>query len=292
MVFRYEGLLGDRWVPYTAEALGVGEHDVDAEFTGMIDLPDIWQEPVKFAQDELDRVLGAITADDPGLGGLAGLRILLWSRVPAEGEPDVVIRASPEQLAVGRLRRAAGGVHAATEALRQARARLRAQVLAAANDDHLGRNQIAREVDEALARRLVLQLLAGHDLIRDIRAALPPDWFRYDGQDVRGGHPEGWQDRLGPFWCGPVMLELSSQGVVSLRIVDLRDGPDHDAGEAEAQAYEQAAHQRAQEAATTVHSTLDRNGLAAVIVDPQAPTSRRSATVDEVARTTVTIVRA
>lgn len=71
--------------------------------------------------------------------------MLVWEGDTTAGEPVVVLRATDEQLALGRLRRAAGEVHHALNLVEQARRRLRAQVIESNTVDRLGRNQIARE---------------------------------------------------------------------------------------------------------------------------------------------------
>jgi hypothetical protein len=285
VTFRFEVLLGERWLPYTAEALGVADDDVGRDLAGDHELECVWQDAVEFARQELDGAVARISPEDPGLVNLAGVRIALWAQVPAQGEPDVVIRASQKQLAIGRLRYAADEVTAAVRQLRDARGRLRAQVLTAATVDHLGRNQIAREVERTWSRRLVLQFLSGHDLIRDVRRALPSDWPRSDGY-VFDYDDEPWEQRLGPFRCGPVKLELSSVGQVELRIVDTEDHPDvDDADDAEIRAYQAAGRQRALAAAEVVHAALGDRGLRLSKKDGTA------VTVEELARIPVTVAR-
>ncbi len=301
VTFRYEVRLAERWVPYTAEALGVGEDDVEPGLHGlhgMRNIPVIFEPRNEFAARELDRALDRITAEDPGLQDFTGLRILLWDTEPdlAEGTPDVIVTATDQQLGFGRLRRARAGVTAATEALTQARARLRAQTVIAAFDDGLGRNQIARETDRALVRRLVLQYLAGHDLVHEVLAALPTDWPRRDGDPYTrysGSEPaEPWEKRLGPFWCGPVKLEISTQGVVGLTVIaGTGPGPHYEATDDQLPESDPAEQQKSREAAEVVDDALRHRGLMAFCIDGKDPGIEKVANVDELATRQVIIER-
>lgn len=266
LTYRFEVLLAsERWVPYTAAALNVDEDDVDIEYaTDGRDMIGIWQEPLEFARDELDQALAAFTPELPGLKGFRGLRVLVWEGHTTAGEPVVVLRATDEQLALGRLRRAAAEVQYALNLVDQARSRLRAQVIESNTVDRLGRNQIAREIERTWSRRLVLQFLGGHDLIRDVRRALPASWSHhhphsYDEFEV---YREPWERLLGPFWCGPVQLELTVSGQVELRITDSEEPQWSDQVTVEEEdAYQARMDQRVAAAAEVVVEALTRHGL-------------------------------
>jgi hypothetical protein len=258
LTIRYE-LLNEQqqWVPFTVEALGLDDdEDLERNLVGDHEMIDIWLDPLDFARDELARAASAI-AWHPRLAPLAGLRAKVWPGRDAAGEPDVTVRVTHEQLAVARLSATALGVGYAVERLQKARQQLRAQILVAERDDHLGRNQIARAVEHTLSRRLVLQYLSGHDLIRDVRQMLPLDWARRDGYEHE------WADELqeGPFWCGPVRMDLSPTGQVELRVVDTQSGPEFDADQDEVETYQRDARARALAAAEVVHAALDSRGI-------------------------------
>ncbi|GAA0926090.1 hypothetical protein [Virgisporangium aurantiacum] len=290
VTFRFEVLVGDRWQRCTAETLGVDKEDAETLDWSLVndhELIGVYHDGLEFARRELDEAVVSFAAarENARMPSPAGLRIVLWEAPSAEGEPDVVIRASHDQLATGRLVIVASGVAAAVDQLRKARERLRAGVLEAATTDHLGRNQIAKAIERTWSRRLILQYLSGYDIIRDIRMALPPDWVRYDGHEHGGYNGEPWEERLGPFWCGPVMLELSSIGQVDLSIVDTADGPHYDASEKEVQAYNAAARQRALQAAEQVHAALYQRGLRMLTKEGE------DVAVQELARVPVRVTR-
>lgn len=291
LTYRFEVLLsGERWVPYTAAALGVGEHDVDIEYaTDGRDLIGVWQEPLEFARDELDKALAAFTPELPGLKGFRGLRVLVWEGDTTGGDPVVVLRATDEQLALGRLRRAAAEVHDALNLVEQARRRLRAQVIESNTVDRLGRNQIAREIERTWSRRLVLQFLSGHDLIRDIQRALPANWAHHHphSYDEFELYREPWERLLGPFWCGPVQLDLTVSGQVQLRITDSEEPPWGDQVTVEQEdAYQARVDQRVAAAAEVVVEALTKHGLQLHTKDDQV------ADAAAVAAGTVFVIRA
>lgn len=275
LTYRFEVLLGgsdsgERWMPYSAAALGLGEHEVDSDYSDDRDMPCIWQEPTEFARAELDQALGAITAVDPGLSRLVGLRVLVWEGLTTDGEPVLVLRATAEQLALGRLRYAAAQVHAALQAVEQARRRLRAQVIEADTTDRLGRNRIAREIEAAWTRRLILRFLGGHDLIEQIRRALPADWSHHPPFYETFTYGPAWEQLLEPSWCGPVVLHLAANGQVQLEVIDLKEPPwwyGGDAGEEEVAAYQAQARQRMLETAELVIEALPHHGLQMVTSD-------------------------
>lgn len=253
------------WVVYDEELAGG-----PGGCTGVHEHPDLWDEPVQYAQDQLDEALVELVDVAEGLG-MRRARIVMWPYGGARENPLVVLQATDEQLAVGRLRNAANDVQWAAGELEKARARLRSQVIAADAVDHLGRNKIARELEDGgWSRRLVLQFLAGHDLVCAVQRALPPQWstdspWEYDPRDA-------WQARLGPFWCGPVELELDATGRVSLRVID-RDGPpepDLHADDEERERYEHDAATRARTAARTILPMLRRAGFDLVAADGSA----------------------
>lgn len=200
------------WVAYDSEL--VGEED---ETTGEHCAEEVWnQTPVELAQDRLDDALADLGSCRGGLPS----RIVLWTDDGSPENPTVVIQATEDQMAIGRLRAASYGVASAVRELSAARRRLRNQILAADGHVGLGRNVIAREVEHGgWSRRLVLQFLAGHDIIRSAQRALPRDWpkdrlgfdelYRYYDEDDVSEH-------LGPYWCGPVCMGLNAGGQVSL----------------------------------------------------------------------------
>ncbi|MEU4244064.1 hypothetical protein [Actinoplanes sp. NPDC026619] len=159
---------------------------------------------------------------------MTGLRVLVWYGEPHEttGEPVHVLAATERQLATGRLRAIARGVEFAARNLDQARTELRAQAVEAAYTDRLGRNEIARVAGDAMARRLLLQYLAGHDRARQILAALPAEWGRGSGWPWEPQDAGSLSDRVGPLSAGMVYLEVTSAGVVHLNLDSSYCGPD------------------------------------------------------------------
>jgi hypothetical protein len=145
--------------------------------------------------------------------------------------------------------------------------RLRNQVIAEIG--HLGRNQIAREIEGAWTRRLILQFLAGYDLIRVILRVLPRDWPRSspsrDGvpPEDRAAHGE---EHLGPYYCGPACLTLDATGRVALRLIDIGGPEDPRATspwttEEEIEDYERGAAARAFAQAEKIVPLLHRAGF-------------------------------
>ena len=108
LTYRFEVLLrrpdgsGEQWAPYSAAVLGLGEHEVDGDFSGDRDMLCIGQEPTEFARDELDKALGVLTAADPALSGLIGLRVLVWEGMTTDDDG-----AHPEVRTPAVMRRAA-----------------------------------------------------------------------------------------------------------------------------------------------------------------------------------------
>jgi hypothetical protein len=165
LTYRFEVLLtGVDWVPYTAGALGIDDAGIDIEYPGDRHMIGIWQEPTEIARRELDKAPADLTGEVPRLAGLHGLRVLVWEGATTDGEAVVILRASAEQLALGRLRRAAAGYTTPRRWWPRHGARLRAQVIAADTVDRLARNRIATRRHRGRtiwARPLVLQFLAG-----------------------------------------------------------------------------------------------------------------------------------
>lgn len=156
---------------------------------------DCYRDPLTLAVEELGRYLPDILSAEPVEVTYddgpeverrlrwAGVRVRVWDTddVPDDGagdarkvacEPLALVQATFEQMATGRLASAASGVLAAQHDMDAARAKLRRQIVAAA-DDGVGRNHIARVTERALARRLVLQHLVAHDIRRQAERALP-----------------------------------------------------------------------------------------------------------------------
>ncbi len=133
---------------------------------------------------------------------------MVWEGLRTDGEPACVLDATADLLAMGRLEHANRRVQGALREVNHARAQVRAEIIRAAVEHRLTRNTIARLTSGALTRRLVLQLLAGHDLIEGIRDALPAWSNRY-----RRWYPDVMidiedRDYLGPFCYGPIQLDL------------------------------------------------------------------------------------
>lgn len=214
---------GAEWTPIDGELLG--EDDLWDDHIGTHDMPECWDDPLEFARNELEGVLGRLAADCRQLG-VTRSRIVLWTREAAEGDAAIVIQATDEQMAIGRLLAAADEVKEALRGVESARRRLRNQVIAEIGQ--LGRNQIAREIEGAWTRRLILQFLAGYDMIRVILRVLPHDWPR-SSSSSDGLPPEEraapGDEHLGPYYCGPACLMLDATGQVALRLIDI-DGPE------------------------------------------------------------------
>jgi hypothetical protein len=198
-----------RWVVYDSELVG-GEDDSTGEHC----IEEVWIEvPVDLAQQCLSEAL----TDLGGFRGGLPSRIVFWTDEGCAESPTVVIQASEEQMAIARLHAASRAVVEANKALNRARKQLRNQVLAAEVHTHLARNLIAREVEGGgWSRRLVLQFLAGHDLILAARRALPGEWPGYRmGFEEQYYYGEAVTEHLGPYWCGPVCMDLDAAGQVS-----------------------------------------------------------------------------
>jgi hypothetical protein len=255
---------GAEWTPLDSELLG--EDDLWDDHIGTHDMPECWDDPLEFARNELEGVLGRLAADCRRLGA-TWARIVLWTRETVEGDPAIVIQATDEQMSIGRLHAAADEVKEALRGVESARRKLRNQVIAEIG--HLGRNQIAREIEGAWTRRLILQFLAGYDLIRDILRVLPHDWPRSspssDGIPPVERAASG-DEHLGPHYCGPACLMLDATGQVALRLIDV-DGPEDPrvtdpwAAEDEIEDYERGAAARAFARAEKVVPSLHRAGF-------------------------------
>jgi hypothetical protein len=259
LTWRFEVQVHGRegWLPYDSELWPFEPpwHDC----LGVHRLDDCWDEPLEVATRELDEALSTLA----GLGveiGVAAARIVLWRGDGTDGDANIMLTATDEEMATGRLRYAVNDVRRALHAVDEARTRLRDQILLA-DKALLGRNTIARETEGALTRRLVLQLLAGYDLVREITHMLPRDWERFPPSEAES--PWDYSNHLGPYWCGPAVLTLESTGEVKIRLVD-RYGPDepdvHEASREEIERHDAEARHRIREHATTVWSTVHSQG--------------------------------
>jgi hypothetical protein len=212
----------ERWVGTTPDFVD----DKYSPLWGPNEMHEIYKDAEEAARDELDDALkNLVEIGDPL--GMTGARIKVWDGIGAKGRPVCVIEATADQLAEGRLRLANWHIQKALGDVELARKEVRVQVVKAATESRMSRNSIARVVSGSLARRLVLQLLAGHDLVEAIRDSLPTWQSRY-----RRWYPPDFDTAtkaesryLGPFRYGPVELSLASSGQVYLRLVDI-DGPD------------------------------------------------------------------
>jgi hypothetical protein len=265
LTWRFELCLPDpeRWVPVTTDMV----NDEYAEHVGTKEMVDIWQDADEAAPSELDQVLpDLVDTGDPF--GMTGARIVVWEGVGDDGAPACVLEATADQLAAARLEHANRQVQTALHEVDVARTQVRAQIIKAATENRLGRNTIARLVNGALTRRLVLQLLAGYDLIEAVRDALPSRTGRYR-RWYQHPVPEPEDHYLGPFCYGPIRLDLEPSGQVHLRLVDV-DGPresdipaptEHD-NEGTEHAYRQALTERARGYAEEVLPVLTEAGFA------------------------------
>lgn len=210
---------GAAWVPLVGELLG--DSDLWDDHLGTHDLPKCWDDPLEFASNELNKVLAGLASDCRRLG-MFRARVVLWTSEAAEGDPAIVIRATDEQMAIGRLRAGADEIRDALRSVESARMRLRNQVIA--ENGLLGRNQIAREVEGTWARRLILQFLAGYDIIRNVLLALPHDWRASSPQRYEPASEEDEvapEEYLAPYCHGPVVMNLDATGQVTLRLIDV-----------------------------------------------------------------------
>jgi hypothetical protein len=206
----------DQWVPITADMAG----DQCAELIGTQEMPEIWQDAEETAPIELERVLADLSETGDPLG-MTGARIVVWEGIGTDGNPACILEATADQLAAGRLEQANCQVQGALREVELARARVRAQIIRASIENRLSRNTIARLVSGALTRRLVLQLLAGYDLIEGIRDALQSSWTNRYRRWYPMPEPELEDEYLGPFCYGPVHLDLDPSGQVRLRLADV-----------------------------------------------------------------------
>ena len=146
---------------------------------------------------------------------------MVWERIGTDGTPACVLEATEAQLMAGRLEDASLQVQQALREVEAARKQVRVQVIRASSGNMLSRNAIARLASGALARRLVLQLLGGHDLVEGVQDAL--SWgqgSRYRRWYPPVPEPEPDDEYLGPFCYGPVRLDLDPGGQVRLRLID------------------------------------------------------------------------
>ncbi len=287
LTWRFELRLAsrDQWVPITADMAG----DDRGLHIGIQEMSEIWKEADEAAPDALTEVLAnLVDVGDPLR--MTGARIVVWEGLGTEGEPACVLEATADQIAAGRLERANRQVQWALHEVELARAQVRQEIIKAAVENRLSRNTIARLTSGALTRRLVLQLLAGYDLVEGIREELSL-W----GDQYQRWYPEFLLDvedhvYLGPFCYGPVDLRLEPSGQVRLGLIDV-DGPrepditafgdeDDEALEEEArQAYLEARAKRAHQYAERALSILTKTGFT-----PRRPDST-AASVDDLANT-------
>jgi hypothetical protein len=272
-----------KWVPVTADLAG----DEYPELAGAHEMPEIWDDAKYAAPAELENALAGLarTADEHNA---AGARIVVWEGIGTDKAPACVLEATEAQLTAGRLEDASLQVQQALREVEAARTQVRTQVIRASLGNMLSRNAIARLVSGALARRLVLQLLGGHDLVEGVRDAL--SWgheSRYRRWYPSVPDPEPDEEYLGPFCYGPVRLDLDPGGPVRLKLIDV-DGyweaeapmleeDDQAAARAE-RAYRHALAERAHGYAREVLPLLARAGFA--LRDPDGA----AATVDDLAR--------
>ncbi len=243
------------WLPYDRDLWPIEPRWPDC--LGVQRFDDCWDNPLDIATREFDDALSTLA----GLGveiGVVAARIMLWRGESTTGDAAIVLTATDEQMTVGRLRYAVNDVRRAIELVDEARTRLRDQIVAA---DHafVGRNQIARETEGAWTRRLVLQFLAGYDLVREFTRMLPHSWERSAPCDAE--QPWDHSRHLGPYWCGPVVLELEPAGEVKIGLVDRYrpDQPDlEEASEEELETLATDSRLRIHEHALSVLSTVQR----------------------------------
>lgn len=218
LTWRFEVTMRDHdgWVPITRDLLGADE-PLYGDIVDTMEMIGIHREPADAAKDELDEALAGLAAFGQGRG-MTGARIVVWDDVGVEGDPAIVLEATADQLAAGRLRVSTIDVDVARREVENARTRVRNEIIRASTVDRLGRNMIARNVEGAWTRRLVLGFLAGHDLVEAIRDALPES-LRWAAPD--GYYPEPGEEYLGPYFCGPVQIDLETNGQVYLQLLDL-----------------------------------------------------------------------
>lgn len=273
----------DRWMPVTTDIAD----DAHAAHVGTKEMPCIWQDADEAAPWELKQVLADLVETGDPLR-MTGARIVVWEGIGTGGEPACVLEATADQLAMGRLEYANRQVQWALHEVELARTQVRTQIIIAATENRLGRNTIARLVSGALTRRLVLQLLAGYDLIEGIQDALPPGSDRY-----RRWYPETLTDpeehhHLGPFCHGPIQLDLEPNGQVYLHLLDV-DRPhesdlslfdeDEDAERADRQAQAERARGYAEEVLPVLRKAgfaLHRRDGAAASIDDLAQSITRT----------------
>src|SRR5690349_1754434 len=77
---------GAEWMPLDSELLR--EDDLWDDHIGTHDMPECWDDPLEFARNELESVLGRLVADCRQLG-VTQARIVLWTRETAEGDPAI-----------------------------------------------------------------------------------------------------------------------------------------------------------------------------------------------------------
>jgi hypothetical protein len=246
----------------------------DADHVGTKEMPCIWKDAEEVAPDELGQVLVDLIEVGEPLG-MSGARIVVWEGIGTDGDPALILEATADELAVGRLELANREVQEALQEVERARTRVRARIVKAANENRLSRNMIARAVNGALSRRLVLQFLTGHDLVEAVRDALQ-SWLgshsvyqRWQDYDPHGLRNDDEEQYLGPFCFGPVCLELEANGHVYLHLVtprddypdDLPDFEDDEASQASERAFAQARDKFAQKYAAEVLPLLTNAGF-------------------------------
>lgn len=144
---------------------------------GQNELPDFYeQHPSEWVQQALDEALGDIASR---VGpGLQGIRIRVWQDRSYNEVPDMIVEATPRQLAQARIRAATYIVHRAQQDLQEAQDALRETVVDADLAAPLGRTPeeavelINEDVEEALPGEVLAPFLAGARLALQLRGAL------------------------------------------------------------------------------------------------------------------------
>lgn len=221
---RYDGLLtwsfqvrrrgNPEWLSF--DEFTFPDIPLDDSYSGLQATECWYENPLDFASRELNLSLGPI------LGSLANverIRISVWMTEEPPHDPFTILQATDQQMEIGQLRGARQNVIDASAVLEGARARLRDQILRMHSQQLLGVNKIAHEVENGgLSRRLVLGLIGGREIIRQIQ------WIVAGSHEpVFLGPGPSWslrplQEYSGPFECGPLILTLDADGTVRVQL--------------------------------------------------------------------------